>query len=108
MPEQLTCGRGLAQNAALPAKFADVIDAVGDNLAEHMTALDQRDPAARVERGAYASLLTKHRAAGAQLRAIAQEMAGYRNMPMAPHDPEIMRGPTLRAPSNGSSHVRRR
>ena len=90
MPEQSTCGKGLAQNSALPAKLAEVIDAVGDNHAEHLTALDERDPAARVERDAYASLLAKQRIGAAQLRVIANEMAGYRDMPMAPHDPTVM------------------
>ena len=96
MPEQQTCGKGLAQNAALAAKLAEVIDAVGDNHAEHRTALDERDPAARRERDAYTALLTKHRVAAQQLRAIAEEMAGYRDMPMAPHDPMVMRDPKLR------------
>jgi hypothetical protein len=96
MSEQATCGKGLAQNATLPATLADVMDAVGDNISEHMTALDPRDNAARLERDAYASLLSKHRAAAAQLRAIADEMAGYRDMPMAPHDPEVMRDEKLR------------
>ena len=35
MPEQQTCGKGLSQNAALAAKLAEVIDAVGDNHSEH-------------------------------------------------------------------------
>jgi hypothetical protein len=96
MPDQATCGKGLAENAALPAKLAEVIDAVGDNLSEHMTALDPRDPAARIERDAYATLLTKHRDAAVQLRAIAEEMAGYRDLPMAPHYPEVMRDQKLR------------
>ncbi len=96
MPEQPTCGKGLAQNAALPAKLAEVLDAVADNLSEHMRGLDERDPVARRERDGYASLLSKHRAAVGQLHAISEEMAGYRDLPMAPHDPGVMRDPKLR------------
>ena len=98
MPDQAACGKGLAQNAALPAKLADAIEAVAANLSAHMTALDARDPKARAERDAYASLFAKHRTAAAQLRAIAEEMAGYRDLPMAPHDADVMQGPALRQP----------
>jgi hypothetical protein len=98
MPEQPTCGKGLEQNAALPAKLADVLDAVAENLSAHMTALDPGDQAAREERDAYAELLARHRAIVDELRALSKEMASYRDLPMAPHDPEVMRGPTLRDP----------
>ena len=40
--------------------------------------------------------MNPHRVAAQQLRAIAEEMAGYRDMPMAPHDPMVMRDPKLR------------
>ena len=101
MREQQTCGKGLAQNAGLTVRLAEVVDAVADNLSEHMAALDQRDPAARIEREAYDQLLTKHRAAASQLRAIADEMASYRDMPMAPHDSLVMRDPKLRRAFEG-------
>ena len=41
MPEQAMCGKGLAENAALPAKLAAAIDAVGANLSEPMTGLEK-------------------------------------------------------------------
>ena len=98
MPEQATCGKGLAANATLPARLGDVVSAVADNLEAHMTALDPSDPVARVENEAYASLLARHRAIARELRALSAEMTRYRGLPPAPHDPEVMRGPTLREP----------
>ena len=98
MPEHATCGKGIAANATLPERLADVVSAVADNLEAHMTALDGSDPAARAEREAYASLLTRHRAVADELRAMSEEMADYRELPPAPHDPQVMRGATLREP----------
>ena len=98
MSDQATCGKGLAQNAALSAKLAEIVGAVAENLSAHMTALDPANPGARPERDAYASLLTRHRAIAEELRALSHQMAGYRDLPMAPYDPEVMRGSSLRDP----------
>ena len=82
MPDQATRGRGLAENADLQATLAEILDA---------------DAAARTERDAYARLSSNHPDAAAGLRAIAGEMSGYRVLPMAPHDRDVMRSPRLRA-----------
>jgi hypothetical protein len=44
--EEQTCGRGLAENAVLPAQLAEVTEAIADNLQAHMQALELDDEAA--------------------------------------------------------------
>lgn len=98
MAEQPTCGQGLAAHAAIPAKLGDLIAAMADNLVAHMTALDLSDENGRRERDAYRSLAEGHRELAARLRATGEEMAGYRDLPMARHDPEVMASPALLEP----------
>ena len=105
MADAPTCGQGLAHNAALPAKLADVIDAVADNLVVHMTALDPADHAAAQELAAYTSLAERHRAIAADLRATADEMEGYRDLPTAPHDETVMSSPEVAAAFAGLVRV---
>jgi hypothetical protein len=90
MADQPTCGKGLAENAVLPAKLAELITSVAEVLELHMRALDRKDPAAAREYEAYATLVKEHRAIGAQLQATAQRMAAYRDLPMGRHDQEAM------------------
>jgi hypothetical protein len=47
MPEQATCGKGLAQNAALPAKLAGVNEAVAENLSARIEREEEMLAAAR-------------------------------------------------------------
>jgi hypothetical protein len=93
MADQPTCGEGLAENAALPAKLAELITAVAEILELHMRALDRTDPAAAREYEAYATLVKEHRAIGAQLQATTRRMAAYRDLPMGRHDREAMSDP---------------
>ena len=93
MADQPTCGKGLAENAALPEKLAELITSVAEVLELHMRALDRKDPAAAREYEAYATLVKEHRAVGAQLQATAQRMAGYRDLPMGRHDQNVMSDP---------------
>ncbi len=95
MATTMTCGQGLAHNAALPAKLADVLDAVATNLAVHVIALDPADDAGAQEIAAYESLTERHRGAAAELRLIAEEMLGYRDLPPAPHDEQALRSPVV-------------
>jgi hypothetical protein len=90
MDQQLTCGQGIAQNAALPAKLADVLAAVAENLEVHLTALDPKDKASRPEFDAYVALATEHREIESRLRALVVRMEGYRELPMANHDMTVM------------------
>lgn len=88
-----TCGKGLAEHSAIPAKLGELTDAVAANLELHMLVLDLTDENSRREHDAYASLAKEHRATAARLRATATEMAGYRGLPMGRHDEQAMSAP---------------
>ena len=87
-----TCGKGLAEHSAIPAKLGELTDAVAANLELHMLVLDLTDENSRREHDAYASLAKEHRATAARLRATAAEMDGYRGLPMGRHDERAMSG----------------
>jgi hypothetical protein len=93
--EQQTCGRGLAENAALPARLAGMIEAMADVLRVHLQALELDDEAAREEHAVYLHLVEEQRQAGGRLRAVAAEMAAARDLPMGRHDTETMRSPEV-------------
>jgi hypothetical protein len=95
MDDQPTCGKGLAEHSALPAKLATLIGALAENLELHLGALDQRDPRSRAEHDAYVELAKEHRAIASQLAASAQRMAGYRDLPMGAHDARALADPRL-------------
>lgn len=95
MADEPTCGKGLAEHSALPAKLAELIGAVADNLEIHMTTLDPADANAGKERDAYESLTRQHRQIAALLRSTAEEMAGYRELPMGRHDEAALSDPQL-------------
>jgi hypothetical protein len=90
--EQQTCGKGLAENAVLPARLSAVTNALADVLETHVKALDLDDENARLEHDAYTKLVDEHRDAAARLRAVAERMAGYRDLPMGVHDERVMTG----------------
>jgi len=89
-----TCGQGLAAHSAVPAKLAELIVAMGDNLEAHLESLDLTDEDATLERDAYVKLVERHRRIAAELKATADEMAGYRDLPMGRHDDEKLASPT--------------
>jgi len=91
--QQQTCGKGLAENAVLPARLGAVTNALADVLEAHIKALDLDDEHARSEHEAYTKLVDEHRDAAARLRAVAECMAGYRDLPMGVHDDRAMTGP---------------
>jgi len=95
MDQQPTCGQGLARHAALPLRFADVLGAVAENLELHLTALDPNDRGSRPEFDAYVVLATQHRELESRLRALALQMEGYRDLPMAAHDMSVMTSPKM-------------
>jgi hypothetical protein len=95
MTEQRTCGQGLAEHSALPAKLAEVTAAVADILASHTKALDLEDDNAREENRVYQKLVDQHRRTAAELRATAEEMAGYWDLPMGRHDPQAASSPEV-------------
>jgi hypothetical protein len=88
-----TCGRGLAEHSALPAKLAELTSSVARILELHMKALDLTDENSQKELDVYRQLTNEHRDVAAQLHSTATEMAGYRNLPMGRHDPKAMASP---------------
>jgi hypothetical protein len=95
MAEQPTCGQGVAANAALPARFAEVTEALADNLQVHMQALELDDEAAREEHAVYLRLTEEHRQAAARLRSVSREMAAARDLPMGRHDQTALTSPEV-------------
>ena len=93
MDDQPTCGKGLAENAPLPAALGAVANALGAVLAAHQASLDVTDPAAKREHDAYQDLADAYRLIAAQLDAAAKRMAGYRDLPMGPHDMAVLMAP---------------
>ena len=93
--EEQTCGKGLAENSALPAQLAEVTEAMADNLMTHMQALELDDEPARQEHAVYLRLTEEQRQAAARLRAVAGEMAAARDLPMGRHDAQAMASPEV-------------
>jgi hypothetical protein len=93
MDDQPTCGKGLAANSGLPAKLGQLTNAMARVLEVHLTALDVSDSNARAEHDAYQQLVRSYRAVSSQLKSLAEDMAGHRDLPMGRHDPLVMTGP---------------
>lgn len=96
MDEEATCGKGLAENAALPGKLAQLTAALAEVLEVHVKALDLTDENSRKERDAYLELARDHQEVATRLQAIADRMEGYRDLPMGRHDPNAMVSPIAR------------
>jgi cell fate (sporulation/competence/biofilm development) regulator YlbF (YheA/YmcA/DUF963 family) len=90
MNEPSTCGEGLASRSSVPAQLSEFLAAQARILETHMSALDPADNDARKELDAYATLVTAHRDIADRLSGIADRMAEYRSLPMAPHDTAVM------------------
>lgn len=86
MEGEPTCGKGLAEHSAVPARIADLMAAVAENLELHMRALDERDASSGRELDAYRALASEHRELAARLHGTAEQMASYRTLAMGPHD----------------------
>jgi hypothetical protein len=95
MDDHPTCGKGLAENAVLSAKLAELTASVADILEAHMPALDLTDERSKREYEVYRRLAEDHRRAGLQLEAIGKQMAGYRDLPMGRHDEKAMAAPAV-------------
>lgn len=91
--DQLTCGKGLAENSGLPAKLGNLLDAMAENLEVHMKALDLTDQNSQAEYEAYGQLVKDLRQSAGQLVATASQMAGYRDLTMGKHDEQAMAHP---------------
>lgn len=88
-----TCGKGIAANAALPAKLAALLASQAEVLKRHAKALDLTDSNTQLELDAYTSLERAQRGVANDLARLAEEMAGYRSLPMGRHDMAVMIDP---------------
>ena len=95
MPEEQTCGKGLADNAVVPGALAGVAGRLAGNLEVHMRALDRDDPSAAQEHAVYERVARSLRGAAADLRAAGAEMADARDLPMGRHDMAAMSAPEV-------------
>jgi hypothetical protein len=95
LEEQPTCGQGVAGHSVLPARLAEVADAMAANLEVHTKALDPDDEAATQEHAVYLRLARAHRQAAAELLAIAEDMAAQRELPMGRHDEKVLGSPEI-------------
>jgi hypothetical protein len=93
METQRTCGQGLAEHSVLPAKLGQLTAALTEILETHAKALDRTDANARREYDAYQQVAQAQRKTAAELQAIAEQMAGYRDLPMGRHDEKAMTAP---------------
>lgn len=88
--DEPTCGKGLAHHSVLPEKLAAWAEAMSEMLALHQKSLDANDPAAKPELDAYVKLTDDYRNIAASLRATAERMASYRDLPMPAHDEAVL------------------
>jgi hypothetical protein len=93
MDDTPTCGRGLAEHSALPAKLGELIAALADNLEVHQKTLDLSDERSRQELDAYVKLAREHREIAGRLHEVARHMASYRDLPMGRHDERALGDP---------------
>jgi uncharacterized protein YndB with AHSA1/START domain len=96
MNQPETCGQGLAERSAVPAKLGALSAAMAENLEEHQRTLDLTDDNATAERDAYEVVASALRDAAAQLQTAADRMVGYKGLPTARHDMSAMRSPAIR------------
>jgi hypothetical protein len=94
--DEATCGKGLAEHAALPAKLAELVAALAENLELHQKTLDLSDESSRKEHDAYVKLAQEYRSIAMQLKTTAARMASYRDLPMGRHDERMMAAPEIR------------
>jgi hypothetical protein len=93
--DEMTCGRGLAAHAVIPAKIGEMIASLAENLELHMPSLVASDENTRREREAYGKLAAEHRAIAQQLAAVAAHMASYKTLPMGAHDEKALEDPKV-------------
>ena len=96
MEEEQTCGKGLADHAALPASLGELIASTARVLEVHMKALDPADANAKREIDAYRDVAVAHRRLANELATLAERMRSYRTLPAAPHDMSFMSSPAPR------------
>lgn len=93
MPDEPTCGKGLAEHSVLPAKISELLDALAENLDLHLTTLDLSDENSKKEDDVYRMLVKEYSMSAAHLAKTARRMAGFGSLPMGRHDAKAMQDP---------------
>ena len=86
MVDEPTCGTGMAANAILPTRMAEVLAAMADVLTRHTESLDPDEPAAAAEKDAWLAIAAEQRRIAGHLTATADRMAATKDLPLADHD----------------------
>src|SRR4026209_1709100 len=96
MNEPQTCGKGLAERSAFPARVGALTATMGDVLGTHQQTPHPAADNARTELTAYQQLAHDYRRLTSQLRATAERMLGDRDLPMARHHAQPMLAEDIR------------
>jgi hypothetical protein len=91
-----TCGQGLAENSALPARISELLATLAQVLETHRRALDLEDENSRHEDEVYRELAEQFRGVAAALRSTAERMASHAGLPMGRHRLEEVASPRMR------------
>jgi uncharacterized protein YndB with AHSA1/START domain len=92
-----TCGIGVAQHAAIPARIARMFEGLAETLSLHRKMLKLDDPAARKEDEVYRDLAARWKDIAERIAAAATQMAAQRELPMGAHDESAWTDTHLRA-----------
>ncbi len=93
--EQWTCGKGLAAHARIPAKIAEFLKSLAENIEAHVPTIDTSDRNGETEWAAYVRLSKEYDALAAQLARTAKQMHDYRDLPAARHHEGELADPRL-------------
>ena len=81
-----TCGAGVAEHAAVPAKLAVMFSGLAATLELHRELLVLSDEASRREDAVYRDLAARWRSIASEVAGAAAQMAAQRDLPMGAHD----------------------
>ncbi|HEX6739111.1 MAG TPA: hypothetical protein VF310_12605 [Vicinamibacteria bacterium] len=93
MDTNTTCGAGVAEQSIVPARLADLTEAMATVLAVHQKSLDLSDANSRKELDGYAKVVEALRKSARELKAAASQMEASRTLPMGRHDREALSSP---------------
>ena len=86
MSDMQTCGAGLAEHAAIPARIAVMFEGLAETLELHRRMLVLDDADARREDEVYRDLAARWKQIAGLVAQAAAQMAAQRELPMGAHD----------------------
>jgi hypothetical protein len=92
-----TCGIGVAQHSAIPAKIAVMFEGLAETLELHRKLLVQGDASSRKEDEVYRELAADWRQISERVQSAAARMAAQRDLPMGAHEEGAWSADHLRA-----------